>query len=115
MIGMVTRTRVVGGVESDELSYYVTSGPPRVKAFARAVRGHRGTENRLHWTLDVTFAEDASRVRTDHGPMNLAMLRRLALSLLQRDRSLKDSIRGKRLRAGWDDEVLLTMLTGFSG
>jgi predicted transposase YbfD/YdcC len=114
-IGMVTRTRAVGGVESDELSYYVSSRRPRVKAFARAVRGHWGIENRLHWTLDVTFTEDASRVRRDNGPMNLATLRRLALSLLQQDRSLKDSIRGKRLRAGWDDEALLTILTGFTG
>jgi predicted transposase YbfD/YdcC len=113
-IGMVTRTRVVGGVASEELSYYVSSLPPKVKAFARAVRGHWGIENRLHWTLDVTFAEDASRVRKDHGPLNLSMLRRLAVSILQRDRSVKDNLRGKRLRAGWDDEVLLKILTGFS-
>jgi predicted transposase YbfD/YdcC len=113
-IGMVTRTRVVGGVASEELSYYVSSLPPKVKAFARAVRSHWGIENRLHWTLDVTFAEDASRVRKDHGPFNLAMLRRLAVSILQRDRSVKDNLRGKRLRAGWDDEVLLKILTGFS-
>ena len=113
-IGMVTRTRVVGGVASEELSYYVSSLPPKVRAFARAVRGHWGIENRLHWTLDVTFAEDASRVRKDHGPFNLALLRRLAVSILQRDRSVKDNLRGKRLRAGWDDEVLLKILTGFS-
>jgi predicted transposase YbfD/YdcC len=113
-IGMVTRTRVVGGVASEELSYYVSSLPPKVKAFARAARGHWGIENRLHWTLDVTFAEDASRVRKDHGPLNLSMLRRLAVSILQRDRSVKDNLRGKRLRAGWDDEVLLKILTGFS-
>jgi Transposase len=81
----------------------VSSLPPKVKAFARAVRCHWGIENRLHWTLDVTFAEDASRVRKDHGPFNLAMLRRLAVSILQRDRSVKDNLRGKRLRAGWDD------------
>jgi predicted transposase YbfD/YdcC len=113
-IGMVTRTRTAGGVTSEELSYYVSSRPPKVKAFARAVRGHWGIENRLHWTLDVTFAEDQSRVRKDHGPFNQAMLRRLAVSILQRDRSLKDSLRGKRLRAGWDDQVLLQLLTSFS-
>jgi len=111
---MVTRTRTAGGVTSEELSYYVSSLPPKVRAFARAVRGHWGIENRMHWTLDVVFAEDQSRVRKDHGPGNLAMLRRLALSILQRDRSLKDSLRGKRLRAGWDDQVLLQLLTGFS-
>ncbi len=113
-IGLVTRTRTAGGVTSEELSYYVSSLPPKVKTFARAVRGHWGIENRLHWTLDVTFAEDQSRVRKDHGPFNLAMLRRLAVSILQRDRSVKDNLRGKRLRAGWDDEVLVKILTSFS-
>lgn len=111
---MVTRTRLVGGVASEELSYYVSSLPPKVRAFARAVRGHGGIENRLHGTLDVTFASDASRVRKDHGPFNLALCRLLAVSILQRDRLLKDSLRGQRLRAGWDDPVLLQLLTSFS-
>jgi predicted transposase YbfD/YdcC len=113
-IGMVSRIRVVNGVEQDEIVYYISSLAPKVKRFAKAVRGHWGIENRLHWSLDVTFAEDASRVRKDHSPLNLSMLRRLALSILRKDTSLKDSLRGKRLRAGWDDEVLLKILTGFS-
>ena len=113
-IGMVSRTRVVAGEESDEIVYYLSSLPPKVKTFAKAVRGHWGIENRLHWSLDVTFAEDQSRVRKDHGPENLGLLRRLALSILQRDTSSKDSLRGKRLLAGWDEEVLLKILTGFS-
>jgi predicted transposase YbfD/YdcC len=114
-IGMVCRTRVVGEDVSDEVVYFLSSLPPKVKAFARAVRGHWGIENRLHWSLDVTFAEDDSRVRKDHGPANLGMLRRLALSILQRDTSCKDNLRGKRLRAGWDEERLLSILTSFSG
>src|SRR5580692_4619811 len=114
-IGMVQRTRVVGGVETDELVYYLSSLPPKVRQFARAVRSHWGIENRLHWTLDVIFAEDGSRARKDHSPLNLSMLRRLVLAILQKDTSLKDSLRGKRLRAGWDETVLLTILTGFSG
>lgn len=113
-IGMVQRTRVVNGAETDELVYYMSSLPPKVKQFAKAVRAHWGIENRLHWSLDVTFAEDRSRVRKDHGPLNLGMLRRLALSILQKDTLVKDNLRGKRLRAGWDDEVLLKILTGFS-
>jgi predicted transposase YbfD/YdcC len=113
-IGMVTRTRVVNDEETDEIVYYVSSLPPKVKQFAKAVRGHWGIENRLHWCLDVTFAEDQSRVRKDHSPLNLSMLRRLALSILRKDTSIKDSLRGKRLRAGWDEEVLLQILTGFS-
>jgi predicted transposase YbfD/YdcC len=113
-IGMVTRMRVVNEEETDEIVYYVSSLPPKVKQFAKAVRGHWGIENRLHWSLDVTFAEDQSRVRKDHSPLNLGMLRRLALSILQKDTSIKDSLRGKRLRAGWDEEVLLRILTSFS-
>jgi len=113
-IGMVTRTRVVNAQETDEIVYYVSSLPPKVRQFAKAVRGHWGIENRLHWSLDVTFAEDKSRVRKDHSPLNLGMLRRLALSILQKDTTIKDSLRGKRLRAGWDEEVLLKIVTGFS-
>jgi predicted transposase YbfD/YdcC len=94
--------------------YYLSSLPPRVKQFAKAVRGHWGIENRLHWVLDVIFAEDQSRVRKDHSPLNLSMIRRLVLALLQKDTTVKDNLRGKRLRAGWDEEVLLKILTGFS-
>lgn len=113
-IGMVTRTRIINGEESDEIVYYISSSPPKVKQFAKAVRGHWGIENHLHWSLDVTFSEDKSRVRKDHSPLNLGMLRRLVLSILRQDTSLKDSLRGKRLRAGWDEQVLLNILTSFS-
>jgi predicted transposase YbfD/YdcC len=114
-IGLVMRTRVVDGEISEEVVYYLSSLPPKVKTFARAVRGHWGIENRLHWSLDVTFAEDQNRVRKDHGPANLGMLRRLALSILQQDTSSKDSLRGKRLIAGWDEDRLLKILAGFCG
>jgi predicted transposase YbfD/YdcC len=113
-IGMVSRTRIVNGVETDEIAYFISSLSPKVKRFAKAVRGHWGIENRLHWSLDVIFAEDKSRARKDHSPLNLGMLRRLALAILQKDTSVKDNLRGKRLRAGWDVTVLLQLLTGFS-
>jgi predicted transposase YbfD/YdcC len=115
-IGMVcrSRTRVVTGDETDEVVYYVSSLSPKVKQFAQAVRGHWGIENRLHWCLDVIFAEDKSRVRKDHSPLNLSMIRRLALAILRKDTSLKNSLRGKRLRAGWNEEVLRQLLIGFS-
>jgi predicted transposase YbfD/YdcC len=114
-IGMVQRTRIVDGNVTEAIIYYLSSLPPKVKTFARAVRGHWGIENRLHWSLDVTLAEDQSRVRKDHGPANLGMLRRLALSILQQDTSSKDSLRGKRLSAGWDEGRLLKILTSFCG
>jgi len=113
-IGLVMRTRVVDGKVSEEVVYYLSSLPAKVKTFAKAVRGHWGIENRLHWSLDVTFAEDQSRVRKDHGPANLGMLRRLALSILQQDTSSKESLRGKRLLAGWNEDTLLRILTGFA-
>jgi hypothetical protein len=54
-------------------------------------------------------------MRKDHSPANAGMLRRLALSILQQDASVKDSLRGKRLSAGWDERALLTILASFSG
>jgi predicted transposase YbfD/YdcC len=114
-IGMVMRTRQEGDHVSEEVAYFIASLPPQVKAFARAVRGHWGIETTLHWSLDVTFAEDQSRVRKNRGPENLGMLRRLVVSLLQQDTSCKASLRGKRLIAGWNDEALLKILNAFSG
>ena len=114
-IGMVLRTREQGGKVSEEVAYFIGSVPAKVKAFARAVRGHWGIENSLHWSLDVTFSEDKSRVRKDHGPENLGLLRRLALIILKQDTSCKASLRGKRLIAGWNEDVLLRILTAFSG
>src|SRR5438876_3070614 len=114
-IGMVLRTRQEGDRVSDEVAFYISSLEAQVKPFARAVRGHWGIETTLHWSLDVTFSEDHSRVRKDRGPENLGMLRRLVVSLLQQDTSCKASLRGKRLIAGWDDEALLKILAAFSG
>jgi predicted transposase YbfD/YdcC len=114
-IGMVLRTRQEGDTLSEEVAFYITSREAKVKAFARAVRGHWTIETTLHWSLDVTFSEDQSRVRKDRGPENLGMLRRLVVSILQQDTSCKASLRGKRLIAGWDDEALLKILTAFSG
>jgi predicted transposase YbfD/YdcC len=114
-IGMVLRSREEDGWFTDEVAYYIGSVAPAVKHFARVVRGHWGIETTLHWSLDVTFAEDASRVRKDRGPENLGMLRRLVVSMLQQDTSSKASLRGKRLIAGWDDEALLKILARFSG
>ena len=65
----------------------------------------------MHWVLDLAFREDESRVRTDHASTNLATLRHLALNLLRRDRSAKVGIKGKRLKAGWDDRYLERLLT----
>jgi predicted transposase YbfD/YdcC len=114
-IGMVLRTRAEGDKVSREVAYYIGSIAPTVKHFARVVRGHWSIETQLHWSLDVTFSEDQSRVRKDRGPENLGLLRRLVVSILQQDTSCKASLRGKRLIAGWDDKALLKILAAFTG
>ena len=113
-IGMVQRTRVIDGKETTEVHYFISSLPPKVKRFARAVREHWGIENRLHWVLDVIFAEDQSRIRRGNGPEISGSLRRLAAMILSRDTSCKSSLRGKRLQAGWNDDVLAGILAGYS-
>ena len=80
-----------------------------MKRFAKAVRGHWGIENNLHWVLDVSFREDESRIRKDHGPENFATIRRAAVGLIKRDKS-KGSIKKKRKRAGWNNEALLSII-----
>jgi predicted transposase YbfD/YdcC len=114
-VGMVYAERQVGDEEpAGETRFFISSLRPEVKAFARAVRGHWGIENGLHWVLDVAFGEDASRVRKDHGPENLAWLRRVAVSLLRHEPT-KASIKCKRKMAGWDNDYLLRILLGNSG
>ena len=93
--------------------YFISSLPPKVRTLAKYVRGHWSVENSLHWSLDVTFAEDASRIRKGNGPEIASILRRLAMTILQRDTTQKDNIRGKRLMAGWDTAVLEKIFIGF--
>ncbi len=90
------------------MRYYISSLQPSVKRFAVAVRGHGGIENSLHWILDVTFDEDQSRIRKDHGPDNFALLRRFALTLVKQDTS-PGSVKKKRKRAAWNNNALATI------
>ncbi len=113
-IGMIYRCRQNGDDLQEETMFFISSHPPRVKKLSRFIRGHWGIENRQHWILDVTFSEDTSRIRKGSAPEISAAFRRMALNILQRDTSIKENIRGKRLRAGWDDKVLDNIYAGFT-
>jgi predicted transposase YbfD/YdcC len=109
-VGMVEATREINGATSVERRYYLSSLKLDVQTFARAVRGHWGVENKVHWVMDVCFREDQSRARVGHSAENLATLRRLALNLLKREKTKKRGIRGKQLNAAWDHTYLLKLL-----
>jgi predicted transposase YbfD/YdcC len=97
------------GAQSTEVSYFLSSLPPNARRIGRAIRGHWSIENGLHWVLDVVFREDARRVYDRTTAENVALLNRLALSLLRGDTS-KDSMKVKRKRAGWSIPYLAQLL-----
>jgi predicted transposase YbfD/YdcC len=99
--------------ETHEVAFFISSLPPRVRRLNQLLRDHWSIESSEHYILDVVFTEDASRIRTGSAPEVAAALRRLSLNILQQDTSLKESIRGKRLCAGWDEAVLDGIYTAF--
>jgi predicted transposase YbfD/YdcC len=109
-VGFVESIRELAGQTTIERRYYLSSLPLGVETFARAVRGHWGVENKLHWVLDVCFREDQSRARTGFAAENLATLRRLALNLLKQEKTKKRGIKGKMLNAAWHHPYLLRLL-----
>lgn len=109
-IVIVERTRHLWNKTTHEIQFYLSSLPPESPRIAPAIRQHWDIENSLHWVLDVTFAEDACRVRSMHAPHNLALLRRFALNSLNRESTLKRSLRQKSKRAAMDDNYMLKVL-----
>ena len=77
---------------------------------ANTIREHWGVENSLHWILDVTFREDDSRIRDGNAPENLAIIRHIALNMLQQHRSKKTSVKKLRKMSGWSDSNLKVIL-----
>ena len=98
-------------VES-EIRYLLTSCPDDPAVLGKAIRSHWAIENTLHWVLDVTFREDDSRVRDRTATRNLALLRKIALNIVGRDRTSKASVRARRKRAAWNDAYMLKLLAG---
>lgn len=110
-VGMVQRERTTEDGTTRETSYYLSSLDGAVATFARAVRGHWSIENQQHWVLDMAFREDESRVRSGHGAENVAVIRRIALNLIRQDRATTGSVHSKRLKAAWDQNYLIRLLT----
>lgn len=108
-IGVVVRMSERGEKFTSDVRYYISSLPLGVKRFAACVRGHWGIENTLHWCLDVTFREDANRVRNRILADNLAWLKRFAISLLKQVKD-KESVAMRRRMAGWNPSYLAKAL-----
>ncbi len=112
-VGCVVSQRIVGEKVAElEERYYISSRPLRAEELARTVRAHWAIENRLHWMLDVCFGEDDSMIRKDNAPQNLSLLKKIVLNLIRADKtdSAKTSLRLKRKRAAWDDDIRMKML-----
>ena len=110
-IGTATLVCVRNGKETTETRYYISSLPVGVKLFAHAIRSHWGIENSCHWSLDMTYREDESRIRDPYLRENFAWLNRFTLSLLKQHPG-KQSIVMKRRGCGWNENFLLEVLMG---
>ena len=110
-MGMVVSECLRNGKQTMEIRYYISSLAVNVKRFAHAVRSHWGIENSCHWSLDVTYREDESRIQNKHLRENFAWLRRLTLSLLKQHPG-RESVAMKRRSCGWSDDFMLEVLTG---
>lgn len=107
----VTRTRTFKGKVETEISHYILSLKDDVKEMAKVIRNHWGIENSQHWVLDVTFREDESQIYAEDGAKNMALFRRALMNMIKAH-PLKDSVAGKMMRAGWDDEFRTQILFG---
>ena len=107
---MAIRIRHLWNKTTSEVQFYLSSLVSDALAIGRAIRQHWGIENQVHWTLDVTFAEDESRIRRGDGAQNFALLRRIALNALNRETTYRRSTRQKCNRAAMDDLYMLKVL-----
>jgi predicted transposase YbfD/YdcC len=98
------------GNTENETRYYITSLKADAEKTGKSIRSHWGVENSLHWTLDVAFGEDHSRKRAGNAAENYSIVLRIALNLIKNEKSSNRGIKGKRLKAGWDNDYLLLIL-----
>lgn len=112
-IGKIVRMRETSTKTTTETAYYLLSTVLSSERFNEVARSHWGIENRLHWRLDVVMNEDQDRSRMGNSPNNLAVLRHMALNVMQKENATRGSLRGKFKRAGWDDAYLTSLLQLF--
>ena len=105
------RAAYPGAVITSDYRIYISSLIRSATAFGTMIRQHWDIENKLHWSLDVTFNEDRCRIRKDHAAENMVALRHIALNLLRQEHSHRLSLRQKRLLCGLDEHYLLTVLS----
>jgi len=111
MIGLVESETERDGRVQREQRYYLGSTTLNAETFARAVRAHWGVENNLHWRLDVVFRDDLARLRTGYGPENMAVVKHMALNLLQQAKPTT-SLKNRRKLAAWNLDYLAKLLSG---
>jgi predicted transposase YbfD/YdcC len=107
---IVESSREMNGKIALETRYYLTSLVMLAVLLGPIVRSHWAIENSLHWVMDMVFRDDECRVRTDHAPANFTTIKHMALNLLRRPAG-KQSLRGRRKAASWDDDFLASLLT----
>ena len=108
---LVQSERRCNGQSTTENRFFISSLPSQASLLMNAVRTHWSIENSLHWVLDVSFHEEACRIRRDSAPQNMALLRHLALNLLAKDSSSQRGIAARRKKAAWDHTYLIKLLT----
>jgi predicted transposase YbfD/YdcC len=102
-VTLIESIREINGKSTFESRYYLSSLIADAECIGKAIRGHWGIENSLHWVLDVVFNEDKARNRKGHSAANMAIIRHMAINLIKNEKSSKASVRGRRLKAGWDN------------
>lgn len=111
----ITSTREIksSGDISQETRYFISSiDANNIERIADAIRSHWSIENKLHWSLDVSFSEDSNRTRVGNGAENLSIVRHTALNILKEDKS-QMGIKTKRMKAGWDEKFMLKLIGQF--
>jgi predicted transposase YbfD/YdcC len=113
-VAAVEGTAVRDGKVTTLTRYYITSRTLTATQLLEAVRGHWSIENSVHWVLDVVFGDDYSRLRSQYGPRNMALVQRIALNLIKHRSSGTDSLTVKRKKAGWSVSYLIETITGLA-